>query len=85
VESPDGICRVEQVVINLMQPSDATELFEALQVMQQRAHSDIHKLAKVFQDTMSLYEQQKVAQLQARAQLASIAETIQVLAYSPRA
>lgn len=68
----DESCRIEQVLIEMPQASDAAELCRAVQLMSQRAHPDVFKLAQMFQDYMRIYEEQKAAQLDARDQLSWI-------------
>ncbi|BDA49640.1 probable Ankyrin repeat domain-containing protein 54 at N-terminal half [Coccomyxa sp. Obi] len=74
--SADGKCHVQQLVITLTQPSDATELHRALALMQERAHPEILEFAKLLQDHLILYEQQKAAQLDARLQLHAISQEL---------
>ncbi|CAL8464474.1 g4009 [Coccomyxa elongata] len=74
--STDGRCHVQQLLITLARPSDATELHRALALMQERAHPEILEFAKLLQDHLSLYEQQKAAQLDARLLLHAISQEL---------
>ncbi len=67
---------MQQLLITLAQPSDATELHRALALMQERAHPEILEFAKLLQDHLSLYEQQKATQLDARLQLHAISQEL---------
>ena len=74
--SADGRCHVQQLLVTLAKPSDAIELHRALAQMQERAHPEILEFAKLLQDHLSLYEQQKAAQLDARLQLHALSQEL---------